>query len=34
MGIVFGILSVGGTEYEIHLGVHLPLHHPQLQRRF
>jgi len=32
MGVVFGILSLGGTETEIHLGGHLPP--PQLQRTF
>jgi len=25
MGVAFGILSLGGTEPEIHLGGHLPL---------
>ena len=33
MGIAFGILSVGGTEPEIHLGGHLPPP-SQLQRTF
>jgi len=32
MGIAFGILSLDGTEAEIHLGGHLPP--PQLQRTF
>jgi len=32
MGIAFGILSLGGTEAEIHLVGHLPP--PQLQRTF
>ena len=32
MGIAFGILSLGDTEPEIHLGGHLPP--PQLQRTF
>ena len=32
MGIAFGILSLGGTEPEIHLGVIYPP--PQLQRTF
>jgi len=32
MGIAFGILSLGGTEAEIHLGVIYPS--PQLQRTF
>ena len=31
MGVAFGILSLGGTETEIHLGGHLP---PKLQRTF
>jgi len=31
VGIAFGILSLGGTEPEIHLGGHLP---SQLQRTF
>ena len=33
MGVAFGILSLGGTETEIHLGGHLPPP-PQLQRTF
>jgi len=32
MGIAFGILSLGGTKPEIHLGVIYPL--PQLQHTF
>ena len=32
MGIAFGILALGGTEAEIHLGVIYPP--PQLQRTF
>ena len=32
MGVAFGILYLGGTETEIHLGGHLPS--PQLQRTF
>ena len=32
MGVAFGILSIGGTETEIHLGVIYPP--PQLQRTF
>jgi len=33
MGIAVGILSLGGTKVEIHLGGHLPPPH-QLQRTF